>query len=1044
MTSHSLRSAGSFLLVGFAFFLTTARAAESRLSSSRPPNILFLFADDWGRHASILAETDGADTTHGVVRTPHFDRVARQGVCFRNAHVSAPSCTPCRSALLTGQHFWRTGTGSILQGAIWDASQPSFPLLLEDAGYHIGYSYKVWGPGSPGNAPFTPQQSYARRGGRMNQFSQAVTKMVADGQPLAAAKQEILGEVRGNFRDFLAARTDGQPFCYWFGPTNVHRKWVKGSGKALWGIDPDVLRGKLPPFLPDVPEVREDLADYFGEVAAWDAAIGAVLEELEATGERDSTLIVISGDHGAPGFPHGKCNLYEFGTGVCLSVTGPGVRGGRIVDDLVSLTDLAPTFLEAAGVKPPEVMTGRSLWTILRSAESGWVDPNRTEVFTGRERHVENARADFTPYPQRAIRTREHVLILNFRPDRWPLGDPYQLADGPEPTVEELENNTRVTLPDEDAGPTKAWLVGVRRTDRWGPHFEKVYGKRPAVELYDLIRDPHEMANVADDPAYATVRQRLEQRLRDELVRTGDPRLIDGGRFYETPPMAGPLTAAPKPRRAAERQSSATPDRRPNVLFIAIDDQNDWIGHLGGHPLAKTPHLDALAARGTSFTNAHCQAPLCNPSRTSLLVGLRPTTTGIYGLAPWFRTLPNLADRVTLPQHFAAHGYQTAATGKIYHGGTGAGGRRKAALGQDEKPEFATTAPYGGVGTKPPHKLVPPTPMGDHPLVDWGVWPLDNDDTGKGDYQVASWAVEQIDRFGKQAERRPFFLAAGFFLPHVPCYATQQWFDLYPDNDTVLPSLQADDRADTPRFSWYLHWSLPEPRLAWLHEAGQWRNLVRSYLACTSFVDAQIGRVLTALERSGLADNTVVVVWGDHGWHLGEKAITGKNTLWDRGTKVPLIFAGPGVRSGQLCGRPAELLDIYPTLVELCGLPARQDLEGTSLVPQLRNAQAPRERPAITSHNQGNHAIRSERWRYIHYADGSEELYDMQADPGEWTNLAGDERYAAVMAEQRAWLPTIDLPPAAGSAHRVLTYDATTDEAVWEGTTVRRGDPIPE
>ncbi len=535
------------LLRAVCFCLTSVGVGAAEPTA---PNILFLFADDWGRHASLLAELDGEAALHGVFQTPHFDAVARAGVFFRNAHVSAPSCTPCRSALLTGQHFWRTGTGSILQGAVWDASLPSFPLLLKDAGYFLGYSHKVWSPGTPANAPFTPAQAYARRGGKVNQFSQHVTKRVAEGAPLADAKGEILAEVRGNFRDFLSARQAGKPFCYWFGPTNVHRKWVKGSGKAVWGIDPDALAGRLPPFLPDVPEVREDLADYFGEVAAWDAAIGVLLDELEATGERENTLVVISGDHGAPGFPHGKCNLYGFGTGVCLSVTGPGVNGGRVVDDLVSLTDLAPTFLEAAGLAVPEVMTGRSLWPILESNKAGLVDATRTEVFTGRERHVENARADFAPYPQRAIRTPDHLLIVNFRPDRWPLGDPYRLADGPEPTVAELENDTRVTLADEDAGPTKAWLVGVRKTERWGPHFEKVYGKRPRVELYDLRRDPHEMTNLADDPAAAEVRSRLETRLLEELARTGDPRLIDEGRFYETPPMAGPLAQPRKQRKS--------------------------------------------------------------------------------------------------------------------------------------------------------------------------------------------------------------------------------------------------------------------------------------------------------------------------------------------------------------------------------------------------------------------------------------------------------------------------------------------------------------
>ncbi|MCL4202179.1 MAG: sulfatase [Pirellulaceae bacterium] len=475
----------------------------------------------------------------------------------------------------------------------------------------------------------------------------------------------------------------------------------------------------------------------------------------------------------------------------------------------------------------------------------------------------------------------------------------------------------------------------------------------------------------------------------------------------------------------------AAPQQRPNVLFIAIDDQNDWIGCLGGHPLAKTPHIDRLAERGTLFLNAHIQAPLCNPSRTSLMLGLRPTTTGIYGLAPWFRNVEAWADRVTLPQHFKAHGYKTFTAGKIYHGGVG-GPQLRAR-------EFDVWGPAGGIGVKPETKLIPPTPMGNHPLMDWGCFPHNDED--KGDYKVASWAVEQLTAMPKD---QPFFLAAGFFLPHVPCYATQKWFDLYPDDDSVLPPVREDDRADTPRFSWYIHWNLPEPRLRWVQENNQWRNLVRSYLACTSFVDDQVGRIIAALDEAGLADNTVVVLWGDHGFHLGEKAITGKNTLWERSTRVPLIFAGPGVRAGQRTTQPAELLDMYPTLVELCGLAPRDDLEGLSLVPQIKDPKAHRERPAISSHNQGNHGIRSERWRYIRYADGSEELYDVQNDPHEWTNLAADPQYVDVIGEHRRWLPKIDQPPAPGSAHRVLTYDETTDEAVWEGATVRRTDAIPE
>lgn len=523
-------------LLGWATPLHATEPAGTR------PNILFVFADDWGRFASAYAKLDGPGTINDLVTTPHFDQIAQEGVLFRRAFVSSPSCTPCRSALLSGQHFWRTGRGAILRGAVWDGSQPAFPLLLRDAGYHIGKSYKVWSPGTPGDAPFGVRQyAYERAGGRFNQFSQHVTRMVAAGKPLEQAKDELYAEVVANFDQFLADRQAGQPFLFWFGPTNVHRKWVRGSGLKLWGIEPDRLQGKLPTFLPDVPVVREDLADYFGEIQALDAALGKLIQRLKEIGELEKTVVVVSGDHGAPGFPHGKCNLYDFGASVSLAIRWEGAKGGRVVDDLVSLPDLAPTLLQLAQVDIPERMTGRSLVPLLTSPQSGQMDPQRDAVFIGRERHVESARADFSPYPQRAIRTRDFLYIINFRPDRWPLGDPYRLDQDNQPTAEELTEETRVSHPDEDAGPTKAWLVGVRNDPTWRMYYELAYGRRPREELYDLRADPDQTRNVAAEPRYAADRQRLEMRLLQELHETGDPRLIDEGRFFETPPLAGPV-----------------------------------------------------------------------------------------------------------------------------------------------------------------------------------------------------------------------------------------------------------------------------------------------------------------------------------------------------------------------------------------------------------------------------------------------------------------------------------------------------------------------
>jgi arylsulfatase A-like enzyme len=466
-----------------------------------------------------------------------------------------------------------------------------------------------------------------------------------------------------------------------------------------------------------------------------------------------------------------------------------------------------------------------------------------------------------------------------------------------------------------------------------------------------------------------------------------------------------------------------TPAAKPNILFIAIDDLNDWVEPLGGHPQVQTPHINRLAAQGTTFTNAHTQAPICNPARTSLMLGLRPSTTGIYGLRPWFRDVEGLRDQVSLPQYLGQHGYRTYSSGKIYHGNYGRDGG-----------EFDVLGPGTEVGARPPEKLVN-TPQ-NHPLMDWGVFPHEDED--KGDWKVARWTVDQL----ASEMPEPFFLSAGFFLPHVPCYATQKWFDLYPEASTQLPPMRADDRDDTPHFSWFLHWRLPEPRLKFLQEADQWTNLVRSYLASISFVDSLVGQVLDALDASPYADNTIIVLWSDHGWHLGEKLITGKNTLWDRSTRVPLIFAGPGITEGVSTARPAELLDLYPTLAEIAGLPPKPGLEGHSLAPQLKDPNAPREWPAITTHNHDNHGIRTEDWRYIQYADGSEELYDMRTDPNEWTNLASDPAQSAQIEGLRRWLPEKSAKPAPGSASRILTYE--NGQANWEGEDIQDGEPIPE
>lgn len=537
-------------------FLAPAWLAISLLalpvSAAEPkrPNLLFIFADDWGRFASAYGKLDGPGSPNDVVKTPNFDRIAREGTLVRQAFVSAPSCTPCRSALLSGQHFWRTGRAAILQGAVWDESIPTYPRLLTQAGYHMGKTGKVWSPGNPADIPYgRPVPGFQKAGMRFNSFSKFGTDQVKSGDSIDSCRRTLLREVRGNFEDFLSKRPSQAPFGYWFGPTNVHRKWVKGSGKALWGIDPDSLKGKLPPFLPDIPEMREDFADYLGEVQALDAYAGELLDALEKAGELDNTLVVMSGDHGPPGFPHGKCNLYDFGSRVALALRGPGVEKGKVSETLVSLPDLAPTFLEMAGVKPPATMTANSLQSLGVINGSGDIDRKtmpRDAVFIGRERHYPTARDGGLPYPQRAIRTKDHLYIINFRPDRWPLGDPRQLQGGT-PTWDKLANNTGVTLSDEDAGPAKAWLVLNRDTAQGKPFFDHAYGKRPAEELYVLSDDPHQMRNRAGDKTLEGIRKNLRERLLKTLEETGDPRMQENGKFFETPPLAGPVQGWKEP-----------------------------------------------------------------------------------------------------------------------------------------------------------------------------------------------------------------------------------------------------------------------------------------------------------------------------------------------------------------------------------------------------------------------------------------------------------------------------------------------------------------
>jgi len=427
--------------------------------------------------------------------------------------------------------------------------------------------------------------------------------------------------------------------------------------------------------------------------------------------------------------------------------------------------------------------------------------------------------------------------------------------------------------------------------------------------------------------------------------------------------------------------------RQPNVLFIAVDDLNDWVGPLKGHPQTLTPNIDRLAKRGTLFTRAYCAAPSCNPSRAALLSGRRPSTTGVYdNNQPW---RPVLKDVVTLPEHFRANGYYVAAGGKIFHNSY-------------NDPSVWDTYYKRPGDPLPPHRPVNGIPKAAQ--FDWG--PLDVPDEAMGDYKLVQWAKGMLN----ESRDKPLFLGVGFIKPHLPWYVPRKYFDLHPLDKIQLPPTIKDDLSDVPMAGRAMARSESDHKN--VLEARQWEKAVQGYLASISWLDTCVGQLLDALEQSPRGRDTLIVFWGDHGWQLGEKEHWRKFALWEEANRMPLIFAGPGIKPNRRCDRPVNLMDLYPTLIDLCRLTARDGLEGRSIAPLLADPNRKWPYASLSTYHRGNHSIRTGRWRYIRYAAGSEELYDHDADPREWTNLAGKPEFASVKKELAVWLPKTDAPEA--------------------------------
>ena len=448
---------------------------------------------------------------------------------------------------------------------------------------------------------------------------------------------------------------------------------------------------------------------------------------------------------------------------------------------------------------------------------------------------------------------------------------------------------------------------------------------------------------------------------------------------------------------------------KPNVLMISIDDLNGWLGCLDGHPNAKTPNIDRLAASGVLFSNAHCQAPLCGPSRTSIMTGLRPTTTGIYGHIEdndIRKDNSTTKDITFLPEYFKQEGYHTMGIGKIFHihapdGVFNESGGRSLGFGPKPKKEFVWDGRPGKDGQR-------------RTSTDWGAFP--EHDSLMPDVASANWAKERLQR----DYDKPFFMSVGFLRPHVPWYVPQKWFDLHPIDSIETPPYKSDDWNDIPSIVNQIDELTMMPTTEWAIENNEWKSIIQAYLASVSFVDHYVGEILNTLENSKYADNTIVVLWSDHGYRIGEKGTFAKHCLWNEGSKSILMFAGPGIESNTVTNQPAELLSIYPTLLELSGLPKNNKNEGISLAPLLKNKDAHILDYALTTHGYGNHSITTEQYKYIQYEDGSEEFYDHKNDPHEFNNVAEKPEFKEKIEELKKLIPQKKAPWA---QHSVFTFN---------------------
>ena len=917
-------------------------------------------ADDRPNILLIVSEDNGPELgCYGdpFVKTPVLDGLAADGVRFENAFVAQAGCSQSRAALLTGLYPHQNGQFGLAtwKFRMYREDTPNIVRSLKESGYRTGIIGKLHI--NPKSAfPFDMREI------AMSNFNR---KQPGNYARLAA--------------EFIAAGEE--PFFLSVNYPDAHRPFIA----QVKGLPRQPLTGSdvrpLAYFGLDTPELREQTANYYNCMSRLDSLIGDLLKGLQRSGKADNTLVVYLGDHGAD-LLRGKRTSYEGGLRVPLIVRWPGqIKSGQVRSELTSTLDLMPTFLAAANAEPVAGLAGQSLLPLLRDMPTPW----REYLFT--EYHLHSAH-NF--YPQRTVRNSRYKLIRNLQSNLINPGYDFTLkrffTDLPE-TIESARE------------PVRSAYQRMR--------------KPPEYELYDLKTDPYEFQDLTEDSDYSDILDELKTQLARWRERTDDPLLnqanvtrlkaeVDAC-FVDGKPSKDRLTLT-YPDYFFEGSPQARAARKTNVLFIAVDDLRPALGCFGDQ-VAVTPNIDKLAGRGTVFTRAYCQLAVCCPSRLSVLTGLRPDTIRVWDLKTHFReTVP---DAVTLPQLFKDHGYHTQSIGKIFHG--------SGAPSQD--PPSWSVDPLYDTTRDPTLRYALPHNLAGEGLKRSSTESADVNDDQYVDGLVCLAAETAIDNLA--AAGSPFFLAVGFRKPHLPFCAPRRYWDLYDRQRIPLPE-SANHPMNAPELatrSWKELEGYTDIPTGERVTEQKVRELRHGYYACVSYIDGLIGRLLARLRERELEDRTIIVLWGDHGYHLGEQGLWTKANNYELSTRVPLIVAAQGQASrAQHCERLVELVDLYPTLTDLCGLKPPEGLEGRSLKPLLSAPGSPRTQAVFsqyprdrTSHRHRRHgdimgyAVRTERYRYVEWREWetqsvvARELYDHETDPHESLNIANDSAHAETL-----------------------------------------------